>query len=292
MQSLSQAISQTITPTGHAIHPTVVEKIGNQERHYDIYSRLLKERVIFVLGEVNDAMANSIVAQLLFLEAEDKDKDIFMYINSPGGSVTAGLSIYDTMRHVDCRIHTICLGQACSMGAFLLSAGDVRSAMARSRIMIHQPLGGAQGQATEIEIHTEEIVRLKEVLTEVLAANCSQTFEAMYEMCERDNFLTAQEALNIGLIDEVIEKEPNEKKRRPIIYSLSKESADKRANDRKVKKNPVVKPVYGVTAGKQSPKVDVVAEAPKPAPAKPAAKKPAAKPATKATPKPKAGDKK
>jgi ATP-dependent Clp protease protease subunit len=284
MQLNSLAIQTTTT--GHAIHPTVVEKIGNQERHYDIYSRLLKERVIFVLGEVNDAMANSIVAQLLFLEAEDKDKDIYMYINSPGGSVTAGLSIYDTMRHVDCRIHTICLGQACSMGAFLLSAGDVRSAMARSRIMIHQPLGGAQGQATEIEIHTEEIVRLKEVLTEVLAANCSQTFEAMFEMCERDNFLTAQEALNIGLIDEVIEKEPNDKKRRPIIYSLSKEAADKRASDRKLKKNQVVKPVYGVTDGSKSVKSVVVSEVPE----KPkAVRKPAA---PKAAPKPKTGDKK
>lgn len=291
MQSLSQAISQSMTPTGHAIHPTVVEKIGNQERHYDIYSRLLKERVIFVLGEVNDAMANSIVAQLLFLEAEDKDKDIYMYINSPGGSVTAGLSIYDTMRHVDCRIHTICLGQACSMGAFLLSAGDVRSAMARSRIMIHQPLGGAQGQATEIEIHTEEIVRLKEVLTEVLAANCSQTFEAMFEMCERDNFLTAQEALNIGLIDEVIEKEPNDKKRRPIIYSLSKEAADKRASDRKLKKNQVVKPVYGVTDGSKTVKGEVVSEVPeKPKAVRKAAAPKAAPP--KAAPKPKTGDKK
>lgn len=270
-----QEISQFITPTGHAIHPTVVEKIGNQERHYDIYSRLLKERVIFVLGEVNDAMANSIVAQLLFLEAEDKDKDIYMYINSPGGSVTAGLSIYDTMRHIECRIHTICLGQACSMGAFLLSAGDYRSAMARSRIMIHQPLGGAQGQATEIEIHTEEIVRLKEVLTEVLAANCSQTFEAMFEMCERDNFLTAQEALIIGLIDEVIEKQPNEKKRRPIIYSLSKDAAEQRAKTRELKKNPVIKPVYGVTDSSKNVKAAVLAEAPvKP---KPAARKPAAK---------------
>lgn len=275
MQSLSQAISQSMIPAGHAIHPTVVEKIGNQERHYDIYSRLLKERVIFVLGEVNDTMANSIVAQLLFLEAEDKDKDIYMYINSPGGSVTAGLSIYDTMRHIECRIHTICLGQACSMGAFLLSAGDYRSAMARSRIMIHQPLGGAQGQATDIEIHSEEIVRLKEVLTEVLAANCSQTYEAMHEMCERDNFLTAQESLIIGLIDEVIEKEPNEKKRRPVIYSLSKDAAEKRASERELKKKPVIKPVYGVTDGKQTAKGEVVSETqvkPK-ATRKPAAKK-------------------
>lgn len=283
MQSLSQAISQSIIPTGHAIHPTVVEKIGNQERHYDIYSRLLKERVIFVLGEVNDTMANSIVAQLLFLEAEDKDKDIYMYINSPGGSVTAGLSIYDTMRHIECRIHTICLGQACSMGAFLLSAGDYRSAMARSRIMIHQPLGGAQGQATDIAIHTEEIERLKEVLTEVLAANCSQTYEAMHLMCERDNFLTSQEALIIGLIDEVIEKEPNEKKRRPVIYSLSKEAAEQRAKVKELKKNPVVKPVYGVTDSSKNVEAAVLAEAP----VKPQiiAKKPAAKKTGGTTPK-------
>lgn len=271
-------MKEQIPTTGHAIHPSVVRRVGNQEQYHDIYSRLLQERVVFVLGQVEDTMANSIVSQLLYLEAEDPTKEIYMYINSPGGSVTAGLSIYDTMRHIEAPIHTICMGQACSMGAFLLSAGDKRSAMPRSRIMIHQPLGGAQGQATEIEIHTEEIVRLKEVLTEVLAANCSQTYEAMFEMCERDNFLTAQEALIIGLVDEVIEKEPNDKKRRPVIYSLSRDAAEKRASDRQLKKNKVVRPVYGVTDGTQVKKEDVAVKAPAPkAPRKPATKKPAAK---------------
>jgi ATP-dependent Clp protease protease subunit len=271
-------MKEQIPTTGHAIHPSVVRRVGNQEQYHDIYSRLLQERVVFVLGQVEDTMANSIVSQLLYLEAEDPTKEIYMYINSPGGSVTAGLSIYDTMRHIEAPIHTICMGQACSMGAFLLSAGDKRSAMPRSRIMIHQPLGGAQGQATEIEIHTEEIVRLKEVLTEVLAANCSQTYEAMFEMCERDNFLTAQEALIIGLVDEVIEKEPNDKKRRPVIYSLSRDAAEKRASDRQLKKNKVVRPVYGVTDGTQVKKEDVAVKTPAPkAPRKPATKKPAAK---------------
>lgn len=239
----------------HAIHPMVVERIGSQERYHDIYSRLLQERIVFVLGQVDDTMANSIVSQLLYLEAESSEKPISMYINSPGGSVTAGLSIYDTMRHINAPIHTICLGQACSMGAFLLSAGDTRSAMARSRIMIHQPLGGAQGQATEIEIHTEEIVRLKEVLTEVLAANCSKTFEYMFEACERDNFLTAQEALMIGLIDEVIEKGPDEnpKKRRPVIYSLSKEAAELRFEEKVKSKTKIPKKVFGVNDKETKP---------------------------------------
>lgn len=286
MQFISQALSQAMQPTGHAIHPTVVEKIGNQERHYDIYSRLLKERVIFVLGEVNDTMANSIVAQLLFLEAEDKEKDIYMYINSPGGSVTAGLSIYDTMRHVDCRIHTICLGQACSMGAFLLSAGDVRSAMARSRIMIHQPLGGYQGQATDMEIHMEEMSRIKLLLNEVLAANSGRSMEEIKNATERDNFMSAVEAQEFGLIDSVFEKPVDEtgRKRRPIIPSLTHEISTTRS--RVIHRDVPVKPASKLSTAK-------------PAPAKPAAKKPAAaksatkttaKPATKA--KPKAGDKK
>ena len=219
-------------------------------------------------------MANSIVAQLLFLEAEDKEKDIFMYINSPGGSVTAGLSIYDTMRHVDCRIHTICLGQACSMGAFLLSAGDVRSAMARSRIMIHQPLGGYQGQATDMEIHMEEMSRIKLLLNEVLAANSGRSMEEIKNATERDNFMSAVEAQEFGLIDSVLEKPVDEtgRKRRPIIPSLTHEISTTRS--RVIHRDVPVKPASKIVT------------------AKPAAKKPAAKPATKASPKPKAGDKK
>jgi len=219
----------------HAIHPTVVEKVGNQERHYDIYSRLLKERIIFVLGEVNDTMANSIVAQLLFLESESNEKPIYMYINSPGGSVTAGLSIYDTMRFLEAPIHTICMGQACSMGAFLLSAGDVRSAMGRSRIMIHQPLGGYQGQATDMAIHMEEMTRIKNVLNEVLSANTGKDIDDIIEATERDNFMTAEEAKAFGLIDDIIEKEnkPDSKKRRPHIPSLSAEAAAERALSKK-----------------------------------------------------------
>lgn len=210
--------------TSHAIHPSVIEKIGSQERHYDIYSRLLKERIIFVLGEVNDTMANSIVAQLLYLNAEDSKADIYMYINSPGGSVTAGLSIYDTMRHIDATIHTICIGQACSMGAFLLSAGDKRSSLGRSRIMIHQPLGGFQGQASDIEIHAKEMKRIKRLLTEVLAANTGRPYKEVKKACDRDNFLSAEEALAFGIIDEVIEQKEtsdNPLKRRPFVPSLN-----------------------------------------------------------------------
>ncbi len=248
MSVMSNLVSGMDSVRSHVIHPTVVERVGNQEIYRDIYSRLLKERIIFVLGEVNDAMANSIVAQLLYLEAEDKDKEISLYINSPGGSVTAGLSIYDTMRHIESPIHTICMGQACSMGAFLLSAGDTRSAMSTSRIMIHQPLGGSQGQATDIEIQTDEIVRLKEVLTEVLAANCGKTYEYMREACERDNFLTSEEAKIMGLIDNIIEKEPqaNPKKRRPVIYSLSKERAEERMALKYSPKEITPRKVYGV----------------------------------------------
>lgn len=269
-----QLISQAIQPTGHAIHPTVVEKVGNQERHYDIYSRLLKERVVFVLGEVNDTMANSIVAQLLFLESEDKDKDIYMYINSPGGSVTAGLSIYDTMRHVNPRIHTICLGQACSMGAFLLSAGDVRSAMARSRIMIHQPLGGYQGQATDMEIHMEEMLRIKLVLNEVLAANSGRSMDEIKNATERDNFMTAVEAQEFGLIDSVFEQPVDEtgRKRRPVIHSLTPEVVTNRS--RVIIRDVPVKPE------------SKIASKAKPAAAKAPTKKPVAK---KAPTKPKTG---
>lgn len=184
--------------------PMVVEQSGRGERAYDIYSRLLKERIIFLVGEVNDYSANIIVAQMLFLQAEDPKKPISLYINSPGGSVTAGMAIYDTMNFVTNPIHTLCTGQAASMGAFLLSSGDERRALPHSRIMIHQPLGGAQGQATDIAIQAAEILRLKEILTGILAKNSKQPYEKVLQDCERDRFLSAQEAKDYGLIDEVI----------------------------------------------------------------------------------------
>jgi ATP-dependent Clp protease protease subunit len=184
--------------------PMVVEQSGRGERAYDIYSRLLKERIIFLVGEVNDYSANIIVAQMLFLQAEDPKKPISFYINSPGGSVTAGMAIYDTMNFVTNPIHTLCTGQAASMGAFLLSSGDERRALPHSRIMIHQPLGGAQGQATDIAIQAAEILRLKEILTSILAKNTGQPYEKVLNDCERDRFLSAQESKDYGLIDEVI----------------------------------------------------------------------------------------
>lgn len=184
--------------------PMVVEQSGRGERAYDIYSRLLKERIVFLVGEVNDYSANIIVAQMLFLQAEDPKKPISFYINSPGGSVTAGMAIYDTMNFVTNPIHTLCTGQAASMGAFLLSSGDERRALPHSRIMIHQPLGGAQGQATDIAIQAAEILRLKEILTSILAKNSNQPYEKVLQDCERDRFLSAQEAMDYGLIDEVI----------------------------------------------------------------------------------------
>jgi ATP-dependent Clp protease protease subunit len=185
--------------------PMVVESTSRGERSYDIYSRLLKERIIFLVGPVEDHGANSIVAQMLFLQSEDPDKPIDFYINSPGGSVTAGMAIYDTMKFVTNPIHTLCLGQAASMGAFLLAAGDVRRSLPHARIMIHQPSGGAQGQATDIVIQAEEIVRLKEVLTKILAENSKHPFEKVLADCERDRFMSAQETLEYGLIDEVVE---------------------------------------------------------------------------------------
>lgn len=188
--------------------PYVIEKTGRGERSYDIYSRLLKDRIIMLSGEVEDAMASSIVAQLLFLESEDPQKDIYIYLNSPGGSVTSGFSIYDTMNYVKPDICTICVGQAASMGAFLLSSGakGKRYALPNSRIMIHQPLGGARGQATDIEIQAKEILRLKIVLSEILAKNTGQNLKKVMSDCERDFFMGANEALKYGLIDEVLEK--------------------------------------------------------------------------------------
>lgn len=208
-------------PVGASIHPTVVQTEGRSERYFDIYSRLLKDRIIFMLGQVEDNMANSIVSQLLFLESEDKEKPIYLYINSPGGSVTAGMAIYDTMQFINAPVHTICLGQACSMGAFILSAGDKRFAMRSARIMIHQPLGGYQGQATDMQIHMEEMLRIKECLNQVLAENTGKSYATIVKDTERDNFMSAFEAKNYGLIDEVIvHTNDNPQKRRPVIPML------------------------------------------------------------------------
>ena len=188
--------------------PYVVEKTGRGERSYDIYSRLLKDRIIMLSGEVNDAVASSIVAQLLFLEAEDPEKDIYFYINSPGGVVTSGMAIYDTMNYIRPDVSTICIGQAASMGAFLLSSGakGKRYALEHARIMIHQPLGGAQGQATDIAIQAEEILRMKKELNEILAHNTGQDVERVEKDTDRDNFMSAKEAQEYGLIDEVLTK--------------------------------------------------------------------------------------
>ncbi len=188
--------------------PYVVEKTGRGERSYDIYSRLLKDRIIMLTGEVNDAVAGSIVAQLLFLEAEDPDKDIYFYINSPGGVVTSGMAMYDTMQYIKPDVVTICIGQAASMGAFLLSCGakGKRYALPHARIMIHQPLGGAQGQATDIEIQANEILRMKRELNTIIADNCGKTHDEVAKDTERDNFMSAEEAFAYGLIDEVVDK--------------------------------------------------------------------------------------
>ena len=186
--------------------PYVIEQTSRGERSYDIYSRLLKDRIIFLDGEVNDASASVIVAQLLFLEAEDPGKDINLYINSPGGSVTAGLAIYDTMQYIKCDVSTICIGMAASMGSFLLSGGKKgkRLALPNAEIMIHQPSGGAQGQASEIQIAAEHILKTRRKLNEILAANTGQTLETIARDTDRDNFMSADEAKAYGLIDEVI----------------------------------------------------------------------------------------
>ena len=187
--------------------PYVIEQTSRGERSYDIYSRLLKERIIFLGEEVNDVTAGLVVSQLLFLESEDPDKDINLYINSPGGSVTAGMAIYDTMQYVKCDVSTMCMGMAASMGAFLLSGGTKgkRLALPNAEIMIHQPSGGAQGQATEIEIAAEHILRTKKKLNTILSENKGQPYETIVKDTERDNWLTAQEALEYGLIDKVME---------------------------------------------------------------------------------------
>ena len=188
--------------------PMVIEQSARGERAYDIYSRLLKERVIFLVGPVEDYMANLVVAQMLFLEAENPDKDIHLYINSPGGSVTAGMSIYDTMQFIKPDVSTICIGQACSMGAFLLTAGakGKRHCLPNSRVMIHQPLGGFQGQATDIQIHAQEILSIKARLNELLAYHTGQDLETIQRDTERDNFMSASRAAEYGLIDSVYDK--------------------------------------------------------------------------------------
>jgi len=188
--------------------PYVIEQTNRGERSYDIYSRLLKDRIIFLGDEVNDVTANLVVAQLLFLDAEDPDKDINLYINSPGGSVSAGLAIYDTMHHVKCDVSTICVGIAASMGAHLLSGGTKgkRFALPNAEIMIHQPSGGARGQATDIQIHAEHILRTKRKLNEMMAANTGQPLEKVIQDQERDNYMTAQEALEYGIIDKVVHR--------------------------------------------------------------------------------------
>nr|WP_294461038.1 ATP-dependent Clp endopeptidase proteolytic subunit ClpP [uncultured Ruminobacter sp.] len=190
--------------------PYVIEQTAKGERSYDIYSRLLKDRIIFLTGEVEDHMANLICAQLLFLESEDPDKDIYMYINSPGGVVTAGMSIYDTMQFIRPDVVTVCMGQACSMGSFLLTAGakGKRYSLPSSRIMIHQPLGGFKGQASDIEIHARETLRIKEELNRKLALHTGRTYEEILAATDRDNFMSAEEAKNFGLIDDVITKRP------------------------------------------------------------------------------------
>jgi ATP-dependent Clp protease protease subunit len=187
--------------------PYVVEQTSRGERSYDIYSRLLKERIIFLGEEVNETTASLVVAQLLFLESEDSTKDIMLYINSPGGSVTAGMAIYDTMNYIKCDVSTICIGMAASMGAFLLSGGTKgkRLALPNAEIMIHQPLGGAQGQATEIEIAAQHILKTKKKLNEIIANNCGKTVEEVEKATDRDNWMSAEQALEFGLIDRIVE---------------------------------------------------------------------------------------
>lgn len=206
MSQIHSSPSSQIVNSG--LIPMVVEQTARGERSYDIYSRLLKERVIFLVGPVEDYMANLVVAQLLFLEAENPDKDIHLYINSPGGSVTAGMSIYDTMQFIKPDVSTMCIGQACSMGAFLLTAGakGKRFCLPNSRVMIHQPSGGAQGQASDIHIQAQEILKIRARLNELMALHTGQTVEKIALDTERDNFMSATQSMEYGLIDSVVEK--------------------------------------------------------------------------------------
>jgi len=201
-------MSWTQEPSGLGYIPMVIEQSGRGERAYDIYSRLLKERVVFLVGPVNDMTANLVVAQLLFLESENPDKDIYLYINSPGGTITAGMGIYDTMRFIKPDVSTLCVGQAASMGAFLLSAGakGKRYVLPNSRVMIHQPLGGFQGQATDIEIHAREILDARDRLNRILANHTGQSIEKIRQDTDRDNFMTGEQAIAYGLVDSVLQK--------------------------------------------------------------------------------------
>ena len=194
----------------NTVIPYVIENTGKGERSYDIYSRLLEDRIIFLTGEINDAVADTIVAQLIYLEGQDPDKDICLYINSPGGSVTAGMAIYDTMNYIKCDVTTICIGMAASMGAFLLSSGTKgkRFALKNSEIMIHQPLGGAQGQASDIKIQADHIIKTKHKLNSILAENCGKPYEVLERDTDRDNYLSAEEAKEYGLIDDIFVKRP------------------------------------------------------------------------------------
>src|SRR5699024_9504770 len=194
--------------------PTVIEQTNRGERAYDIYSRLLKDRIIMLGSAIDDNVANSIVAQLLFLEAEDPDKDISLYINSPGGSITAGMAIYDTMQYIKADVSTICTGMAASMGAFLLTAGEIgkRFALPNSEVMIQQPLGGTQGQATDIEIHAKRIIEMSEKIKQILAERSGQPLDVIQADTDRDNFMSAQKATEYGLIDKVLEKKPENNK--------------------------------------------------------------------------------
>jgi ATP-dependent Clp protease protease subunit len=203
---MSYQEKNAMSPIVDALVPMVVEQTSRGERSYDIYSRLLKERVIFLTGQVEDQMANLVVAQLLFLESENPDKDIFLYINSPGGSVTAGMSIYDTMQFIKPNVSTVCMGQACSMGAFLLAGGAAgkRYVLPNSRVMIHQPLGGFQGQASDIQIHAQEILTIKQKLNSLLAEHTGQPLEVIERDTDRDNFMAAQQAVDYGLVDAIL----------------------------------------------------------------------------------------
>jgi ATP-dependent Clp protease protease subunit len=200
-------------PVSNALVPMVVEQTSRGERSYDIYSRLLKERVIFLVGQVEDHMANLVVAQLLFLESENPDKDIHLYINSPGGAVTAGLAIYDTMQFIKPDVSTLCIGQAASMGALLLTAGakGKRFALPNSRIMVHQPLGGFQGQASDIDIHAKEILSIRDRLNRIMSDHTGQDIKTIEKDTDRDNFMNGEQAANYGLIDSVLTKRPDEK---------------------------------------------------------------------------------
>ncbi|ENM5739766.1 ATP-dependent Clp endopeptidase proteolytic subunit ClpP [Vibrio mimicus] len=203
---MSYQEKNAMSPIFDALVPMVVEQTSRGERSYDIYSRLLKERLIFLTGQVEDHMANLVVAQLLFLESENPDKDIFLYINSPGGSVTAGMSIYDTMQFIKPNVSTLCIGQACSMGAFLLAGGapGKRYVLPNSRVMIHQPLGGFQGQASDIQIHAQEILTIKNKLNRLLAEHTGQPLEIIERDTDRDNFMSADQAVEYGLVDAVL----------------------------------------------------------------------------------------